>query len=149
MNYPEVEIREQQGREPTLHGVIVQEGRAASGGRAELFAPNSIAWPGEGVEVATVHLGKTETRGQVMRQSDGRLTMTARATEPIRKAFEEGKRFLSVEFVPVDERRTRAGVREILRAFVGRVALVSRPEYEQATAELRSKQSDAGVYRWL
>lgn len=153
----EVEIREQEGREPTLRGVIIQEGRAAAGGRAELFAPGSIVWPSEGMGIAAVHHGKVETRGQVIRQPDGRLTVTARATEAIQKAFEDGKRFLSVEFVPIDERRTSAGVREIVRAYVDRAALVHRPEYAQAVAEVREPLTTGvtggpkreEVLRWL
>ena len=43
----EVEVREAEraGYEPTLRGVMLTEGRAASGGRAEVFAPGSVSWP--------------------------------------------------------------------------------------------------------
>ena len=138
----ELEIREQAGREPTLYGTLIQEGRAATGGRAEVFAPGAIEWPSEGVGVATVHRGEIETRGQVVRARNGELSITARATDKIRAAFAEGKRFLSVEFVPLEERTTRGGVREVLRAFVARAALVHQPEYDIATAELRSRSND-------
>ena len=37
---------------------------------------------------------------------------------------------MSVEFKAIEERQTRAGVREILRAFVTDAALVSNPEYD-------------------
>ena len=62
---------------------MLQEGRAASGGRREVFTPGSVEWPAAGVVVRTEHRGKAETRGLVVRQSDGRLTITARATRPI------------------------------------------------------------------
>ena len=152
----EVEIREQRGREPMLQGVLIQEGRAAAGGLAEVFAPGSIQWPSEGVEVATEHHGKAEVRGQVIRQTDGRLTITARATEAIKQAVADGKRFMSVEFVPLDEIRTRGGVREVVKAFVAKAALVTQPEYAQTAAEVRRRdggvtgdRSREEVLRWL
>ena len=132
----EIEIREEPGREPTLYGVMLQEGRAASGGRRELFAPLSIEFPSEGVGILTEHLGTIQTRGQVIRQRDGRLTLTARATEAIREAVAKGKKFMSIEFISLKERTTKGGVREILRAFVDKAALVARPEYDSA-AEVR------------
>ena len=146
----EIEIREQAGREPMLHAVLIQEGRAASGGRSELFTPNSIEWPSEGVAIKTVHLGKTEVRGQVVRNRDGRLALTARATDNIRQAFADGKRFLSVEFRALQERTTLGGVREIQRAFVDSAALVLHPEYDVATAEVRSAdRKREEILRWL
>ena len=147
----EVEIREEQaGREPTLRGVIIQEGRAASGGRAELFTPGAIEWPSEGVGVKTVHRGDIEVRGQVVRQRDGRLELTARATDAIRDAVAAGKRFLSVEFTSLQERVTKAGIREVQRAFVDSAALVEKPEYDMTTAEVRTAEFDVErAYRWL
>ena len=138
----EVEVREasRPGYEPTLHGTMIQEGRAASGGRRELFAPGSIEWPSEGVAVLAEHRGRMETRGQVIRRRDGRLTLTARATDAIRRAVEAGKRFMSVEFRALEERTTKGGVREVLRAFVDAAALVAAPEYDTTAAEVRSKR---------
>lgn len=150
MNSFEVEIREEVGREPTLYGVMLQEGRAATGGRAELFAPGAVEWPSEGVGVKTVHLGDIEVRGQVVRHRDGRLALTARATDAIRQAWAEGRRFLSVEFTSLQERVTRAGVREIQRAFVDSAALVVRPEYDMTAAEVRSQRvKREELLRWL
>lgn len=137
----ELEIREQAGREPMLHGTLIQEGRAATGGRRELFAPNSIEWPTGGVAIKTVHLGPVETRAQVVRHRDGRLAITALATDGIQEAYQDGKRFLSVEFRAVDERTTRGGIREIQRAFVDSAALVERPEYDTAVAEIREQSA--------
>lgn len=141
-NHFEVEIREQVGREPTLYGVMIQEGRAASGGRREVFAPGAIEWPSQGVGVLTEHRGAVETRGHVVRERDGRLTLTARATDAIRRAVDEGKRFMSVEFKALEERTTKGGVREILRAFVDSAALVSHPEYDMTAAEVRAADDD-------
>ena len=151
----EVEIREEEGREPMLRGVMLQEGRAASGGRAEVFAPGSVEWPSEGVGVSTVHKGSIESRGQVVRDREGRLSLTARATDGIKKAIDDGKKFMSVEFISLKERTTKGGVREILRAFVGDTALVSNPEYDTTLAEVRNDNFGTrnpeveGYYRWL
>ena len=138
----EIEVRESSraGYEPSLRGTMLQEGRAASGGRAELFAPGSVSWPSEGVGILTQHRGTVETRGQVVRQRDGKLTLTARATDAIKQAVASGRRWMSVEFVSVEERTTQAGVREILRALVPAAALVSSPEYDTTTAEIRGKR---------
>lgn len=129
-----------QGYEPTLRGTMIQEGRAASGGRREVFVPESVEWPSEGVGILTEHRGAIEARAHPIRQRDGRITLTARATEAIRQAVENGKRFMSVEFRALDERTTRGGVREVLRAFVDAAALVSAPEYDTTTAEVRERR---------
>ena len=142
-----IELRQaDEGREPELHGVMLTEGRAASGGRAELFVPGSVQWPSEGVEVAPGHELPSEARAQPVRESDGRLTLRARATDALRQAVESGAKFMSVEFHALKERRTQAGVREILTALVVRAALVKRPEYDVTSAEIRAKQ---GRRVWL
>lgn len=139
MNF-QVEIREEgQGREPQLFGVMLTEGRAASGGRAEVFAPNSVEWPSSGVAVLLEHRGEPEVRGHVVRGADGRLSLTARATDGIRKAVEGGAKYMSVEFHPLNERTTKGGVREILRAFVDAATLTDRPEYDTTAAEVRAQ----------
>lgn len=143
-----VEVREAGGE---LHGVIVQEGRAASGGRAEVFAPGSVAWPSDGVAILTEHQGAAEVRAFPHRDSMGRINIRARATEAIKAAIAEGKRFMSVEFRSIEERNTKGGVREILRAYVDAAALVTAPEYDSTAAELRDKAARrAGeVLGWL
>lgn len=147
----EVEIREKEGRDPMLHGILIQEGRAANGGRREVFAPGSIEWPSEGVGVVTEHRGAVEVRGHVVRQRDGQLTLTARATDKIKQAVADGKRFMSVEFTALRDRVTKGGVREILRAYVASAALTDRPEYDMTAAEVRSADTDVieRAMRWL
>ena len=137
----EVEIRQSDraGYEPMLRAVILQEGRAASGGRAEVFAPGSVEYPSAGIAILVEHGGPPETRGHVIRQRDGRLTLTAPATPEIRAAVKAGKRYMSVEFHALGERTTRAGVREITRAYVPSAALVNNPEYDTTSAEIRAK----------
>ena len=52
-----VELREAD-EGPTLHGVVLQEGRAAQGGRAESFAPLSVVWPATtGIALLAEHRG--------------------------------------------------------------------------------------------
>lgn len=144
----QVEVREasRPGYEPMLRGVMLTEGRAASGGRAEVFAPGSVTWPHDGVAIRTRHGGGVETRAQVLRGRDGTLSVTARATDAIRAAVKAGKRFMSVEFRALEERTTRGGVREVLRAFVDAAALVSAPEYDTTGAEVRAR---GRVPHWL
>ena len=137
-----VEIRESRaGYEPTLRGVMLTEGRAASGGRAEVFTPGSVTWPHDGVSVLTEHRGRPEARAQVVRQRDGRLTLTARATDAIKQAVASGRKWMSVEFRALEERTTKGGVREVLRAFVDAAALVRDPEFDTTTAEVRSRKT--------
>ena len=130
----ELELREH-GRE--LHGVIVQEGRAATGGRAEVFAPNSIEWPASGIDILPEHRAESEVKVIPERQDDGRISIRARATDALRKAYAEGRRYLSVEFHALREVRTPGGVREIQKAMVVAAAMVKTPEYSMAVAELR------------
>ena len=145
----EVELRDA-GDGPQLYGCIIQEGRAASGGRAEVFAPGAVEWPAEGVGILTEHRGRPEVRAMPERGADGRISVTATATDTIRQAVAAGKKYMSVEFASLSERTTKGGVREILRAFVPDVALVLRPEYDVTSAELRSAAEDlVGDAPWL
>ena len=52
---------------------------------------------------------------------------------------------MSIEFHAVEERTTRAGVREITSALVNAAALVDRPEYDTTSAEIRTRRRRA----WL
>ncbi|MXY79126.1 MAG: hypothetical protein F4Y94_05440 [Chloroflexi bacterium] len=67
------------------------------------------------------------------------IRIEAPATPAIREAVAGGKRFMSVEFVSLEERTTAGGIREIVRALVPDVALVTDPEYGQTAAELRQR----------
>ena len=141
----EIEIRQAETG-PELRGVMLTEGRAASGGRAEVFAPLSVQWPSEGVEISPSHDLPSETRAVPVREPDGKLTIQARATDALRQAVQAGARFMSVEFHALRERRTQGGIREILSALVVRAALAKTPEYDTTAAELRNKQ---GRRVWL
>ena len=73
------------------------------------------------------------------RDADGSLRIETRATPAILTAYKT-RRYFSVEFHALAEVRTAGGVREITRALVDAAAMVSSPEYSQATAEVRSTQ---------
>ena len=73
------------------------------------------------------------------RDSQGRIGIAVRASETLRKAFAEGRRYLSVEFHALNELTTAGGIREIRRALVMAAAMVKEPEYAQAVAELRGR----------
>ena len=72
-----------------------------------------------------------------VRESDGRISVRARATDAIREAVEAGRKWMSVEFHAIQERTTAGGVREVLQAFVPAAALVADPEYDVTAAEVR------------
>ena len=135
----EVEVRESGNGRPRLRGVMLQESRAASGGRAEVFVNGSVRWPAEGVGILAKHHAEPETYAQPVRHRDGRIEVLADATAAIREAVAAGRRFMSIEFHAIRERTTAGGVREILEAMVPRAALVSDPEFDSTSAEVRSK----------
>ena len=130
-----LEVRESETG-PMLHGVVLQEGRAAQGGRAESFAPLSVVWPATGIALLAEHRGAALAHAVPVRDADGSLRIATPATPAILEAF-EARKFFSVEFHAISEVRTKAGVREITRALVESAAMVSSPEYKQATAEIR------------
>ena len=134
-----VELREADDGPPMLRGVVLQEGRAAHGGRAEVFTPLSVLWPADGIAIRAEHRGVEVGRAVPTRDADGSLRIETRATPAILTAYKT-RRYFSVEFHALAEVRTAGGVREITRALVDAAAMVSSPEYSQATAEVRSKR---------
>ena len=122
-----------------LHGVLIQEGRAASV-RPEVFAPGSLVWSATGIAIRSKHLGAEDSRAIPTRESNGEIRIAAPASAALVAAFNEGRRFLSIEFHSLQETRSKAGVREITQAFLPGAAMVSDPEYKMATAEIRSAQ---------
>ena len=136
--YCPVELRES-SEGPMLRGTVLQEGRAAQGGRAEVFAPLSVVWPSDGIALLGEHRGEALAHAVPVRDFDGSIRIETPATEQIITAYETRK-FFSVEFHAIAEVRTKAGVREITRALVEAAAMVATPEYKQARAEVRSKR---------
>ena len=139
-----LELRESDSGEH-LTGTILQEGRSGSV-RRELFTPQSLTWPAEGIPVRTEHLRGEAARGLPTRHSDGSVRIKVRATPEIRAAYQAGKKFLSAEFFALRESRS-AGIREIESALLSGAAMVSDPEYRQAVAEIRTKPRR--LTKWL
>ena len=133
-----IELRESEGG-PTLHGVLIQEGRAASA-RAEVFAPGSLVWSATGIALRAEHLGAEDSRAIPTREANGEIRIAAPASAALVEAFNEGRRFLSIEFHSLKETRSAAGVREIQSAFLPGAALVADPEYKQAGAKIRARR---------
>ena len=75
---------------PLLTGTILQEGRAAQGGRAESFSPFSVVWPHDGIALRGEHRGSELARVVPTRDPDGSLRVETRATRrsslPTRRA---------------------------------------------------------------
>ena len=72
----ELELRASESG-PRVRATLIQEGRASTGSRRELFTPGAVQWPGEGVELRTEHLAKAETRAVPTREADGRIVIDA------------------------------------------------------------------------
>ena len=133
-----IELREAEDG-PRLHGVLIQEGRAASQ-RAEVFAPLSLVWGSTGIALRAEHLGAEDSRAIPTREANGEIRISAPASAALVAAYNEGRKFLSIEFHSLKETRSAAGVREIQSAFLPGAALVADPEYKQAGAEIRSRR---------
>ena len=143
INVP-LEIRESDDGEH-LVGTVIQEGRVGTA-RRELFVNQSLTWPAEGIPVRTTHLKGEVGRVVPTRHPGGEIRIRLKATEEIRSAYQVGKKFLSAEFFSLKESNT-AGTREIESALLAGTAMVSTPEYQQATAEIRTKPKR--LSKWL
>ena len=133
---------------PMLRGVVLQEGRAAHGGRAEVFTPLSVVWPSDGIAIRTEHRGVEVGRAMPTRDTDGSLRIETRATPAILTAYKT-RRYFSVEFHALAEVRTAGGVREISRALLEAAALVPNPEYPNVRAEVRAEVRASRRKVWL
>ena len=79
-----------------LHGVVLQEGRAAQT-RAEVFSPLSVIWPSAGIGLLGAHHGPELARAIPTRAANGEIRIAAHASAEILAAYETRK-FFSVEF---------------------------------------------------
>lgn len=135
----EVEVRDADSG-PVASVTLIQEGRAATGGRAEVFAPRALQWPSEGIPLRLAHLGPEAMRVYPTRDAELRVSASAPATADVAQAIRGGKNRASIEFHSLDEVRTAAGVREIRSALLVGASLTDRPEYEQGVAEVRARR---------
>lgn len=126
---------------PMLHGTVITEGRAARGGRAELFAPGALTWRADGIGINVKHLTAPEVRA-IPERVGNEIRISAKATPALFAAVSSGKRYMSVEFHPITETRTQGGIREIELALLTAATLTDDPEYHQTSAEVRTVADD-------
>ena len=122
-----VELREAD-EGPTLHGVVLQEGRAAQGGRAESFAPLSVVWPATGIALLAEHRGTALAHAVPVRDSDGSIRVQPPASAAIVAAFNARAQVsLALNFIRLsEESQKRVGhPRNSTRAFLPAAALGS------------------------
>ncbi len=138
-----VEDRERRGP-GRLQGMIVPFGTVASD-RREVFRPDSITMPANGIRLLLGHDGRQVDR--VMPTVDARgvhvdhvLPDSPEGREAARRVRAGELRGLSVEFTPLRETRTQ-GVREIESAVVGAAALVPVGAYSPHT-RVEMRQAD-------
>ena len=136
----DVEIRETGTGKPRLVATLIREGTASTGGRAEVFEPNSITWAEDGVDVLVAHYGQPEARAVPVREQGGAIRVDVPATDAVVRAVRGGKDKASVEFHPIRETRTAGGVRAIQRAFMTGFSLTDDPEYPGTRAEVRERR---------
>ena len=136
-----VEVRASESG-PVLRGVILQEGRAATGGRAEVFSPGAVHWPDDGIALRLQHLGPEAARALPRRDPNGELYISTPSTPEILRAIEQdGRRYLKRRIPPgADHHYSRGRARASARVMmVTGAALVTIPVCSQATAEIRSR----------
>ena len=125
---------------PMLRGVVLQEGRAAAGGRAEVFSPFSVVWPHDGISLRGEHRGSELARVVPTRDTDGSLRVETRATPAILDRVRHAASTSLSSFTRWPRSARPGGVREIQRALIEAAALVPNPEYPNVRAEVRSKR---------
>lgn len=134
----------------TLHGRILEEGRASES-LSELFLVGAVDWGSAGIPLRVDH---KEDRGAETvfpyRRAASIFVNCAQPSVELRDAVQSGKRYMSVEFISIKERRTRSGIREIAKAMLVGVSLVKAPAYVQTFAEMRSARRKIKRYAlWL
>ena len=144
VRFAEDETRQSPGR---LTGVLLTYNVKASD-RAELFEPDSLSWPSDGILVRRMHeRSKPIVRATpyVVDGDEVRLDAALPNSTAGRDCAEELRsgilRGLSIEFTSVKETR-RNGMRVIQKAILGGAGLVDVPAYSSARAELRAKGND-------
>ena len=141
-----VECREATGSPGRLVGLILPVGRVA-GDRPELFVGAGVQTPAEGIALLPEHRSTTVVmRFDPIRKADGSLQVDHRLpNSPEGRALAASVRSgattgLSVEFHSLDEAQVQ-GVREVRQSLVTAVATVTSQSYDQARAEVRTRQT--------
>ena len=147
-----VELRDDEQRGPgRLVGTLIRYNERAKD-RPELFEPDSLRWPKDGIVLNRQH----ERRSPILRfvpRVDGtevRIDETLPDTQAGRDAAAEIRaglfRGLSIEFKAVRE-RLAGGVRRIAEAVLGGAGLVDNPSYA-TTVEVRKTKPSGDLRRW-
>ena len=140
-----VECREATGSPGRLVGVILPAGRVAAD-RKEIFIGSGVQTPAEGIALLPEHRSSNVVmKFDPIRQADGSLQVDHRLPNSpegraLAASVRDGSRAaLSIEFHALDEAQV-SGVREVRQSLVTAVATVPRQSYEQARAEVRTRQ---------
>ena len=152
-----VEVRFEQDENRTspglLSGVLMpygQRGRV----RREVFEQGAFVWPSEGIIINSMHQDTApilratpfvEGKELRIRQPFPNTTAGRDAAENLKEGVYAG---LSVEFHSRRETRGAGNMRVIQAAELVGGALVTRPEYENAIAEVRNQQEARGWKFW-
>lgn len=139
-----IELREAVDSPGRIVGTILQVGRVASD-RREVFAPNSVRWPANGIRLLSEHRGRQIMRVDPVMADSGEIRIDAplpdtsigRATAAEIRSGR--RRSLSVEFYSTSE-STVSGVREITGALIDAAAVVPTGAYSQARVEVRNRR---------
>ena len=126
----------------TLRGTLLPFGRVAQD-RREVFAPDSVRFPPEGIRLLLEHRGRevmsfhpnVDARGVHVEALLPDSPEGREAASAVRGGRSKG---LSVEFSAASSNLVQ-GVREISDALISAVALVPEGAYRQAVPEVRAK----------
>ena len=149
-----VEIRADDSRQSPgrLTGTLMKYGERAAGGRSEVFEPDSLTWPADGIVIERVHRAGAPIMRAIPEVRDGAVIVDAQLpdTEAGRSAAVEVRsglfRHLSVEF-RASLQTYQGGVRRIRRAALLAAALVTNPEYHGARVEVRDRRRR--IWTWM
>ena len=141
-----LECREAKGSPGRLVGTILPVGRVA-GDRPELFVGSGVQTPAAGIALLPEHRSSIVVmRFDPIRGDDGTLKIDHRlpnspAGREMAASVRSGKTpGLSVEFHALAEARV-SGVREVRLSLITAVATVPSQSYDQARAEVRTRQT--------
>ena len=139
-----IELRAASDSPGRVVGTLIEMGRVA-GDRPEVFVPNALRWPANGIRLLAEHRGRLVMRFQPITEGteiriDEPLPDTQIGREVAGEIRSGRKGSLSIEFFSSDEARVH-GVREIRSALVDAAAVVAAGAYDQARVEVRQRRA--------
>jgi len=121
-----------------LYLKILEEGRSSEHLR-ELFVVGASKWDSSGIKVRHTHKVEEGSVVAFPYRKNADILLNVDPSIELREAFENGKKYASVEFHALETRTTKSKVREVLSALIVGVALTSNPAYIQTSAEIREE----------